>query len=235
MKIIIILLAMISNDFWTARELMNEDKFEEAHSILRKIDPKENKDVYFYLGVTSEKMLDNEMAINYYTLFLESKSEKERLRVAANSRLIELLMFKKGTLDEVSQKMRYSERKLGLQNTGRETQKRQKEIVDLLNKMIKDEERKEVANNVSNNSQENQKPEKPQSPKNEQIEVGSSGSSNQSNGKVVKKKYSDGPRSPWSQLRDRMRDPANTAVKEKLPPRYRDLVEKYYEKANKDR
>jgi len=52
---------------------------------------------------------------------------------------------------------------------------------------------------------------------------------------VVKKSYDDSPASPWSRLRDRSRDPANNAVKEKLPARYRDIVEKYIENANGDR
>jgi len=52
------------------------------------------------------------------------------------------------------------------------------------------------------------------------------GSSSNPNGKVVKT-YDDSPASPWSRLRDRLRDPANNAVKEKLPARYRDIVEKY--------
>ena len=39
-------------------------------------------------------------------------------------------------------------------------------------------------------------------------------------------------RDRWSRLRDRSRDPANTAVKEKLPARYRDIVERYMEAAN---
>jgi len=49
---------------------------------------------------------------------------------------------------------------------------------------------------------------------------------------VVRKSYDDSPASPWSRLRDRSRDPANNAVKEKLPARYRDIVEKYIEAAN---
>ena len=46
------------------------------------------------------------------------------------------------------------------------------------------------------------------------------------------KNYDDSPASPWSRLRDRSRDPANNAVKEKLPARYRDIVERYMEAAN---
>ena len=48
----------------------------------------------------------------------------------------------------------------------------------------------------------------------------------------MKKSSDDSPASPWSRLRDRSRDPANNAVKEKLPARYRDIVERYTEAAN---
>ena len=46
------------------------------------------------------------------------------------------------------------------------------------------------------------------------------------------KTYEDVPASPWGKLRDRSRDPANNAIKEKLPAPYRGIVEKYMEKAN---
>jgi hypothetical protein len=48
----------------------------------------------------------------------------------------------------------------------------------------------------------------------------------------VKKNYDDSPASAWSRLRERTRDPANNAFKEKLPANYRDIVEKYFEAAN---
>ena len=58
------------------------------------------------------------------------------------------------------------------------------------------------------------------------------GQSSNPNGMAVDKSYDDSPASPWSRLRERSRDPANNAVKDKLPARYRDIVEKYYEAAN---
>ena len=37
-----------------------------------------------------------------------------------------------------------------------------------------------------------------------------------------------GPKSPWSQLRDKERDPVYSAIKEKFPARYEQLIEQYY-------
>ena len=77
---------------------------------------------------------------------------------------------------------------------------------------------------------------KPQQAKNKPQQKKSQSGKNAkaSDGKAVVKTYEDTPASPWSRLRDRSRDPANNAIKEKLPAKYRDIVEKYMEKANGD-
>jgi len=48
---------------------------------------------------------------------------------------------------------------------------------------------------------------------------------------VAQRVYNDGPASPWSKLRDRSRDPAYSAIKDQLPAKYREIVERYTEKA----
>ena len=53
------------------------------------------------------------------------------------------------------------------------------------------------------------------------------GNSRNENGRVVRRRY-EGPQSPWSRLRDRQRDPAFSAIKEKFPARYQKLIEQYY-------
>ena len=45
---------------------------------------------------------------------------------------------------------------------------------------------------------------------------------------AAKKLHRGGPQSPWSQLRDRERDPVFNAIKEKYPARYQQLIEQYY-------
>jgi len=101
-----------------------------------------------------------------------------------------------------------------------------------LTKMIKEEEKKEAASSSKKSGTgkagkeaSGQKPGSKAESKSEG-KGQSGGQSSNPNGKVVRE-YSDAPASPWSRLRNRLRDPANNAVKEKLPARYRDIVEKY--------
>jgi hypothetical protein len=42
------------------------------------------------------------------------------------------------------------------------------------------------------------------------------------------------PKSPWAQLRDKDRDPVYTAIKEKFPARYQQLIEQYYRSFSDD-
>jgi hypothetical protein len=44
----------------------------------------------------------------------------------------------------------------------------------------------------------------------------------------VKRLHRGGPQSPWSNLRDKDRDPVYSAIKEKFPGRYQQLIEQYY-------
>ena len=49
---------------------------------------------------------------------------------------------------------------------------------------------------------------------------------------AVKRLHRGGPQSPWSHLRDKDRDPVYSAIKEKFPARYQQLIEQYYKSFN---
>ena len=51
---------------------------------------------------------------------------------------------------------------------------------------------------------------------------------------TVKRLHRGGPQSPWSQLRDKDRDPVYSAIKEKFPARYQQLIEQYYKSFQDD-
>ena len=118
------------------------------------------------------------------------------------------------------------------------TQEQQQKIVEMLTKLIKEQEKKECSNCNSSSAQntkkqqQQQQQQQQQASKPKQNKSQKGGSSANPNGKVVQKSYDDGPASSWSRLRDRSRDPVNNAIKDNLPARYRDIVERYYEKAN---
>lgn len=233
--------------FFLARTLMNEEQFENALPLLNQlVDRLATFSVYeaeshYFLGVAQAGLLQRKEAIDSLMAFLQLYPDAaERLRVSAWRQVQELQSIEAGQLPDVRQHMEFSRRRLQQQDLGQETQEKQDRIVQMLAQLIEEEEKKECNSSCKNSSQQKQQQqEKPQAPQQSQDpkqgESDTGGSSNNPNGRVVEKSYDDSPASPWSRLRDRSRDPANNAVKEKLPSRYRDIVERYFEKANEDK
>jgi len=229
--------------FFLARMLMNHERFEEALPILERLATElanysaYQGEVHFFLGVAYAGLLQRDEAIRSFREFLEFyPNAAERLRVTAWRNVQELQAIEEGQLRDVQRHMEFSRRRLDQLDTGESTQEKQRKIINMLAKLIQEEEKKE-ANSSSKSSEKQQSPqENPSAPQQSQDpQQGSSdtgGSSANANGQAVEKSYDDLPASPWSRLRDRSRDPANNAIKEKLPARYRDIVEKYFEAAN---
>jgi len=228
--------------FYLARTLMNEERFEQALPMLQAV--KSDMDDFtihgpsaqYFIGVAQAGMLDNKNAINSFMEFLEfNPMAAERLRVSAWRQIQQLQAIKEGQLRDVHQRMDFSRRRLQISDTGETTQEEQEKIVLMLNKLIKEQEKKECSSCNSNSSKKQQQKDQQQAqkkPKPKPSKSQKGGKSANANGKVVEKSYDDSPASPWSRLRDRSRDPANNAIKDKLPARYRDIVERYYEAAN---
>lgn len=236
--------------FYLARALMNDERYEAAIPLLFKLTAGDLSDksahagnAQFYMGVAQAGLLDSANAIQSFMEFLQFNPDApERLRVAAWRRVQELRAINEGKMEDIYQRMDFSRRRLKLQESGDETQTEQKKIVDMLAKLIKEQEKKESSSGKSKSKaqkkqEQKQQGQQQQQAQNQQKQQGKSqqgGTSSNPNGKVVKKDYNNGPTAPWSRLRERSRDAANTAIKDKLPERYRDIVEKYYERANSD-
>ena len=238
--------------FYLARSLMNVERYEEAIPLLSKLTVGDLGDksahagnAQFYLGVAQAGMLQTKEAIESFMEFLQFNPDApERLRVAAWRRVQELRTINDGKMEDIYQRMDYSRRRLKLEESGDETQTEQKKIVDMLAKLIKEQEKKESSSNKSQSKAQKKQQQQPQQQQQQQQQQQSDqkqkgksqkgGQSSNPNGQAVKKAYDNGPAAPWSRLRERSRDAANTAIKDKLPPSYRDLVEKYFEKANGD-
>jgi outer membrane biosynthesis protein TonB len=163
------------------------------------------------------------------------------MRVSAWRQAEKLDKIEDGALPDVHLRMDYSRRRLEQQKTDPDTQQQQDKIVKMLNELIKKAEKEEASSSNSNtkNPKDDKKPKqkpqdgkKPSAPKPKPSAGKNNQGGSQPNGKAEVKSYDDSPASPWSRLRDRSRDPANNAVKEKLPARYRDIVERYMEAAN---
>lgn len=189
----------------------------------------------YYLGTAQAGLLKNQEAMDTLVRFLQEDTDSpERLRMGAYSQVVKLQKIRQNTLEDAQNRMEYSHRRLEQQEPDQATQQQQQKVVDILNQLIEEAQKKECSSNCKggkcNKKSDSNKPgKKPgQQKKPSQKSGQKSGSSNQTAGPAVQQSFDNGPVSIWSQLRDRSRDPANAAVKEKLPPEYRKLIERYY-------
>ena len=231
--------------FYLARTLMNGENFEDAVPLLDSLTGELGKHsaqrgvAQYYTGVAQAGLLDNQNAIKAFITFLQKNPDApERLRDNAVTQIQELQTIEKGKLSDVRQRMDFSRRRLELTETDEDTQTQQQEIVAMLGKLIKEEKKKEQSQSgkpkdkqkkkqKKENSSDDQKKPEPGKGKPGPSESQSGDSSSNPNGVAEMKTYDNSPASPWSRLRDRSRDAANNAFKDKLPARYRALVEKY--------
>ena len=225
--------------FLLARSLMNNGRHEEALPILEKLISELSPytlhvgPATYFAGVAQANLLENQRAIQSFNTFLESYPKApERLRVAAWRQIQMIQAIAEGGMEDVYQRMDFSHRRLELEKTGEVTQTQQEKIVSMLAKLIREQEKKECSScNSKKNCEGQQESQSQQAKKDGKGKSNTGGTSDNPNG-VARKTYHDGPASPWSRLRARSRDAANSAIKEKLPPRYRRVVEKYYEKTS---
>lgn len=228
--------------FYLARTLMNHERFEEAIDLLKQLNgglsdySAHRSTAQYYLGLAQAGLLQNDLAVQSLMEFLQFNPDApERLRVGAWRQIQQIQAIAQGQMDDVYQRMDFSRRRLEIIESGDRTQEEQENIVKMLKKLIQEQEKKECSNckGKSEKNAESQ-PQQQQAQKEQQqnSESQTGGKSNVANGKYVEKSFDTGNASPWSRLRDRSRDPANTAIKDKLPARYREIVERYYDAVN---
>ena len=230
--------------FYLARSLINQQRHEQALPILERLTENLSKysqhigSAVYFTGLAQASLLENQRAIKSFTAFLNNYEQApERLRVAAWRQIQSIQAIEEGAMTDVLQRMDYSRRRLEINNTDKNTQTQQEKIVSMLGQLIKKQEKKECSNCNSKKNGQKQQNKEGQAQNGQKGKgkgkgkSGAGGTSSNPNG-VVRRTYDDGPASPWSQLRDRSRDPANNAVKERLPARYKRVVEKYYGKTS---
>ncbi len=228
--------------FFLARTMMNEQRYEDALPLLETLSGDlADYSLYtgpavYFSGVAQASLLENQRAITSFQRFLEDfEDAPERLRVAAVQQAQAIMAVEEGKMTDVLQRMDFSRRRLEIENTDEYTQEQQQNITSMLAKLIKEQEKKECSNCNSKKNCEGQQESQAKSQGEGQGEgqgkSNAGGTSNNPDG-VAKRTYQDGPASPWSQLRDRTRDAANNAAKQRLPARYRGVVEGYYDKTS---
>jgi hypothetical protein len=149
-----------------------------------------------------------------------------------NTRLVE------GTLSEVHERMEFSRRRLAEGDTGSNTREQQSQIIDMLATLIQAAQERE-ANSSGGGSTTGQKQGPPGESSSQSQGEGQPGGKTGGGSKgtdtaAVQRLERGGPQSPWSRLRDKERDPVFSAIKEKFPARYQQLLEQYYKSFQDD-
>ncbi len=229
--------------YFLARGYLIGERFEEAMPLLEQLRTKQadrsvhQGEALFLQGVAQIQLLKHKDAMASLNKFLkEYPDAPERMRVAAFRQVEQLKLVEEGTLSDVQLRMDYSRRKLGLEDTGKETREQQEKIISMLAKLIKEAEEKEAQGKGSGKPMGEKQPGQGQGSEGEGQGQGagqgqggnSGGGSKGTDGEAVKRLHRGGPQSPWSHLRDKERDPVYNAIREKFPGRYQQLIEQYY-------
>lgn len=220
--------------FFLARAYVYSERYEEALPLLSDfVDNLENLSVQtgtaLYLkGMSEASLIMRPEAKETLERYLQEYPESsERMKVSAWRQLQTLHAIEEGSIGDAFQRMELSRRRLELQETGDPTQTEQEKIVGILATLIKKAEEQECQGGNCNGNQPS--PGEGQGDKKGAGKGGQEGGgSNVPDGTVVRRTFGTGPLSPWSRLRDRSRDPAFTALKEKYPARYQKMIEQYY-------
>lgn len=135
--------------YYLARAFILQEKYELALPHLDKLETDlasktiRNGEALFLKGASELQLLKRKEAAASLAQFLKKYPKApERLRVAAWRQLEVLRNIAKGTLPDIHQHMLFSRRKLALQDSGKKTQQVQQKIVAMLDKMIKEAEKK---------------------------------------------------------------------------------------------
>ncbi|HZN36280.1 MAG TPA: hypothetical protein VFB80_20770 [Pirellulaceae bacterium] len=232
--------------YYLGRAYLLDERFEDALPLLSDLEGKwadktaTGAEVLFLRGVAEVALLRHKEAMATLEKFLATYPDApERMRVGAFRQLEQLKLFQEGTLSDVHLRMEFSRRKLSLEDTGTETRQQQDKIIEILAKLIKEAEEREC-NCKGGGKGQGQKPGSKPGEGDGQAQGQGSQSGNSGGGSkgidsdTVKRLHRGGPQSPWSQLRDKDRDPVYSAIKEKFPARYQQLIEQYYKSFQDD-
>jgi tetratricopeptide (TPR) repeat protein len=213
--------------FQLSRFFLNSDDPEQASAILSEfvdknlnVSPLDSEVIYFY-GSALAMIPEREQAVNFFAAFLrEFPNAPERLRSSAAQIKAELEQ-QEGMLHDISDIMRFCERKIRKTSTGQKTQDKQKMIIEELQKIIEMMEKQEQSGGGAPGGPGGLKP-----AENSALPGGNgaTGSLKKAPRKVAEK---------WGALRPGERKAIEAELNGKMSPRYRKMLEDYYKKLGK--
>ena len=221
-------------ELFLARAMMVEGRFEEALPVVDGLIKSHSAETvrlgeaWFLKGKLEAGALQRDEATASLKKFLrEFPGEPGRMQGEARATLADLEEAESDLLSDIHTKMNFSERRLTLADSGRQTQKVQDDVVALLDEMIEELEKK--SSNCKGCKGSCSKP-------------GGGGqggaapgmSSGTSQASQITER--NAPRTPWVDLTERQNDPSVfNAAKSRVPVQYRGLVEQYYQSFGESR
>lgn len=213
---------------------MHRELYEQAAETFRAVlnDPGARKaagcdvDAAFYLAVALGQSREKEQAVVAAKRFLEDYPDApERYRKAMEQTLNELLQEWESPLYDLAGRMAQVGRAIDGGETGEPTQAKQKEIVEILDKLIEEAEQGEGGGKGGGGDRGgpprgNQTPDSPAN--RTALPPGPTRVGD------LRPKTKPKPGDKWGEMRDREREEVLQSLKEKLPERYRDLLEQYH-------
>jgi hypothetical protein len=225
--------------FFLARAYILEERYEESLPLLTDVTGGKfaghtlnTPEALFLKGVSQAKLLKRKEAIQTLQAFREqSAAAPERLRVGAEHLLDELRSLEKGSIVDVEGRMDYSRRRLTLERSDQPTQREQKTIVAMLDKLIEAAEEKEKSGGGGGGGGKG-KGRGRQGGKGGQNPAGGATQSAAGAGKAetgpLHRVPRGKPEDTWGGLKDKQRDEVLSALKARFPDRYKQLIEQYY-------
>lgn len=215
--------------YYLARALLDEDDPEGAAELLARfirqdrgrsmLDP----EAAFYLGYSLSLIPAVQEAILNLEAFLRIyPNAGERYRSNAADLIVELRSQWDSPLHQIADDMKYCERKLRKDKTGKHVETKQLDIIEKLTRLIEELEKQKKGGGGGPPSG-NQVPNGPAS---ESALPGGEG-------RVGSLHGSRGVKDKWGDMKDRDRQKILNEVQAKLPDHLRALIEKYYKRVNK--
>jgi hypothetical protein len=212
-----------------ARYLTQRQMYEEALETLTGVLPAETVDpagMLFYKATCQKALgLRDEGLETLNQLLKRTEGAPPRYQSVGALMQSDLELLESKSLDDIANKMSDVKRRLLLARAGEKTQKVEKEIVDLLDEIIKKKEDQAKQQQQSQGQQEGKagKSSKSSDPLKESRVKGSTAP-----GEVDKKKMKSGP--SWGNMNEKERAKAKNAISRDFPPYYRQTIEEYFRK-----
>ena len=219
-------LLLTSDPLQDGISLSKNGKYEESEAILSKINPKTtNSHLLHFFRLVNNFSLNNKKGVLEFTDKLDTfnLSLPFRYKVLIDLMKDEVEDWKDGDLADISRNMKRSEQRLRNSKSGKETQKIQKEVVDALDKLIKQLEKKEESNKQKASEAEKKSAEKEKtiSPQKDSEARNDSGP-----GKIDYKKIQE-TQKVWGKLPNRERESIMRDITRDMSPRYREIIMEY--------